>query len=858
MIRAVSALVLALCSVWLCCEPAFAARRIALVIGNSVYERVPQLQNPVQDATAMSQMFKAAAFDAVTLKLDLKASEMRRALRDFSEDARDADIAIIYFAGHGLEIQGTNYLIPVDAVLERDIDAFDEAVPLDRLLHAMEPARQLRLVILDTCRDNPFAKSMKHGSASHPVDRGLARIEQGGLASVGPTSLNTLVAFAAKAGSTAADGDARNSPFTAALIKYLPTPGLDLRKAFGFVRDEVLKVTHNQQEPFIYGSLGGNDVPLVPQPPAPPVAPDTAARDDYELASGINVVATWDSFIKKYPTGFYSDLARAQRERLVAAKAADDARAEAAQQARDEAAKAALAREADQKQKALAEAADAARRAAAQKFAEEAAAAAAADSERQRLAAKALEEAKEAEAARIEAAKKARDEAARAEAAEVERRAAAQKLADEAAEAERQRLAAKALEEAKAAELARAEAAKKARDEAARAEAAEVERRAAAQKLADEAAEAERQRLTAQAIQEAKPTEIAHVDAAPANTDGQVKLAALIPQNPAPGHDATTSDHTGCADVSPELASLSPETARALSLSEECGLKPKQSFKECENCPEMVVVPAGEFLMGSSKEEISKRLAATNEGPQHKVVLGQMIAVGRFEVTRDQYAAFVDATGHEGSGRCFTLEQNTPQERENRSFLMPGYAQQGNHPAVCVSWTDAQAYVDWLARITGKSYRLPSEAEYEYAARAGGTARYGIGDDPTGLCRFVNGADQSARAAGLPDDADYMDCTDGFPYTAPVGSFAQNGFGLNDLIGNVWEWTADCFAEDYRAAPSDAAARSHSQADCPARAVRGGDWFSAASLLRPAVRASAKPDSHYDDIGFRVVRTLAH
>ena len=187
-----------------------------------------------------------------------------------------------------------------------------------------------------------------------------------------------------------------------------------------------------------------------------------------------------------------------------------------------------------------------------------------------------------------------------------------------------------------------------------------------------------------------------------------------------------------------------------------------------------------------------------------------------------------------------------------------GGPQQGNHPAVCVSWTDAQAYVDWLARITGKSYRLPSEAEYEYAARAGGTARFGASDDPTELCRFVNGADQSARAAGLPDDADYMDCTDGFPYTAPVGSFAQNAFGLNDLIGNVWEWTADCFAEDYRAAPSDAAARSHSQADCPARAVRGGDWFSAASLLRPAVRASAKPDSHYDDIGFRVVRTLAH
>jgi len=854
--RAASAIALALCSVWLCCQPAFATKRIALVIGNSVYERVPQLQNPVQDATAMSQMFKAAAFDAVTLRLDLKASELRRALRDFSDDARDADIAIIYFAGHGLEIQGTNYLIPVDAVLERDIDAFDEAVPLDRLLHAMEPARQLRLVILDACRDNPFAKSMKHGGASRPFDRGLARIEQGGLASVGQTSLNTLVAFAAKAGSTAADGDAKNSPFTAALIKYLPTPGLDLRKAFGFVRDEVLKVTHNQQEPFIYGSLGGNDVPLVPQP-APQVDPDTAARSDYELASGINGIATWDSFVKKYPTGFYSDLARAQRERLLAAKAAEDARAAAAQQARDEAAKAAAAREADQK-KALAEAADAARRATAQKFAEEAAAAAAADAERQRQAAQAIEEAKAAEAARVEAAQKAREEAARAEAADAAQRAAAQKLAEEAAaaEAERQRLAAQAIEEAKAAEAARVETAQKAREEAARAEAAEAARRAAAQKLAEEvaAADAERQRLAG--IREAKAAEIVHVETAEAKADGQVKLAALLPGHPAQGQDGSTAEHAGCADVSPLLASLSPDTARALSLSEECGLKPKQGFKECENCPEMVVVPAGEFLMGSSKEEISKRLAAGNEAPQHKVVIAQTIAVGRFEVTRDQYAAFVDATGHQGSGRCFTLEQNTPQERENRSFLMPGYAQEGNHPVVCISWTDAQAYVDWLARITGKSYRLPSEAEYEYAARAGGTARHGASDDPAQLCRFVNGADQSAKAAGLPDDADYMECTDGFPYTAPVGSFAQNAFGLNDLIGNVWEWTADCFADDYRAAPADGSARG--QQDCPARTVRGGDWFSAAALLRPAVRASAKADSHYDDIGFRVVRTLAH
>ena len=114
-----------------------------------------------------------------------------------------------------------------------------------------------------------------------------------------------------------------------------------------------------------------------------------------------------------------------------------------------------------------------------------------------------------------------------------------------------------------------------------------------------------------------------------------------------------------------------------------------------------------------------------------------------------------------------------------------------------MSWNDAQAYVDWLSRTTGKTYRLPSEAEYEYAARAGGTARYAFTDDPADLCRFANGADQSAKTAGLPDDAPYMACSDGYPFTAPVGSLAANAFGLHDLIGNVWEWTADCFVDDY-------------------------------------------------------------
>src|SRR6266567_5626173 len=278
MTRAASAIVLAISSIWLLSQPAYAEKRVALVIGNSTYQRVAPLSNPARDADATSEMFKSAGFSVVTFKHDLGVNEMRRALRDFSDDVRDADVAIVYYAGHGMEIDGINYLIPVDATLERDIDAFDEAIPLDRVLMVTEPAKQLRLVILDACRDNPFGKNMKHTVASRAVGRGLAKVE--------PASPNTLIAFAAKAGSTAGDGDDKNSPFTAALLKYLPRPGLDLRKAFGFVRDDVLKVTHNRQEPFIYGSLGGDDVALVPAPPerAAPVNLSAGARDDFELA----------------------------------------------------------------------------------------------------------------------------------------------------------------------------------------------------------------------------------------------------------------------------------------------------------------------------------------------------------------------------------------------------------------------------------------------------------------------------------------------------------------------------------------------------------------------------------------------
>jgi uncharacterized caspase-like protein len=369
----------------LVCQPALAEKRVALVLGNSAYQNVAPLPNPVNDGAVIAETLKNAGFDVVDSRRDLPAIEMRRALRDFSDSARDADIAVIYYAGHGMEVDGTNYLIPIDAKLERDTDVYDEALSLDRILVAVEPAKQLRLVILDACRDNPFAKSMKKTVALRSIGRGLAKIE--------PTSPNTLIAYSAKAGSTALDGDARNSPFTTALARHITTPGLDVRKAFGFVRDDVLKNTGNRQEPFVYGSLGGDDVPLVPAKAAPPAtaapsapafSPQAEARRAYELALQIGNKDALNAFLVQYPDGFYASLARLQLDKI----AADEAHAAATEKARlaeqERARLAAQGAQAAQQAKAEADAKAAERARIAAEKARQAAAEQAAEAERRR------------------------------------------------------------------------------------------------------------------------------------------------------------------------------------------------------------------------------------------------------------------------------------------------------------------------------------------------------------------------------------------------------------------------------------------------------------------------------------------
>lgn len=288
--------------------PALADKRVALMIGNSAYKNAPQLANPVNDAAAVTALLKSAGFDVVEAKMNLGIADMRRAISDFSDVASGADIAVVYYAGHGIEVDGSNYLIPTDAMLKRDIDVDDEAVSLDRILRILDPVKRLRLVILDACRDNPFANSMKRTLGTRAVTRGLAKVE--------PSSSDTLVAFAAKAGSVASDGDGPNSPFTAAMLKFIASPGLDLRLAFGKVRDEVIKTTGNRQEPFVYGSLGGSTVSLVPgseKPPAESAKPFDESRLElafWETIKNEKNPQLFQAYLNRYPKGVFADLAK--------------------------------------------------------------------------------------------------------------------------------------------------------------------------------------------------------------------------------------------------------------------------------------------------------------------------------------------------------------------------------------------------------------------------------------------------------------------------------------------------------------------------------------------------------------------
>ncbi len=279
------------------------------------------------------------------------------------------------------------------------------------------------------------------------------------------------------------------------------------------------------------------------------------------------------------------------------------------------------------------------------------------------------------------------------------------------------------------------------------------------------------------------------------------------------------------------------------------------TLQDCQQCPPLVVIPPGSFQMGAAGGEEGRP-----EGPVRAVHISKAFALGRHEVTQAQFAAFVSATGHVVAGGCqvWSGEWRTPPEAD---WTNPGYARTpyDDEPVACVSWNDAGAYVRWLSQRTGQRYRLPSEAEWEYAARAGSTADYywvdSGADADTGACDYANVYDAAGERGSHFKWAPFT-CDDGHAQAAPVGSFKPNAFGLYDMIGNVWEWTADCYEAPYPARPVDGSAVEAASGTCERRVTRGGSWITRPSRDRVTFRGRDPVDALYSFFGFRVARDL--
>lgn len=294
---------------------------------------------------------------------------------------------------------------------------------------------------------------------------------------------------------------------------------------------------------------------------------------------------------------------------------------------------------------------------------------------------------------------------------------------------------------------------------------------------------------------------------------------------------------------------------------------PGRPFRDCPDCPQMLRMPAGTFMMGAELGE-SKRLGlpdywAIREQPRHEVTVRRPFAMSRYEITRGEFAAFARETGYGPASGCWHFVGSEWLLDESRSWREAGIDQTDGHPVTCVNWHDAQAYVAWLARRTGQRYRLPSEAEWEYAARAGTSTSYWFGEDVAEICRYVNlgdldtrdrfGWDKTKIKYEALEDWKGQPCRDGFAAMAPVVATAANPFGVHGLLGNANEWVADCWNDTHAGAPTGGEARLLG-ADCGLRVMKGQGWTAIAASVRPAFRLKMNATDRRFTFGFRVVR----
>lgn len=648
-----------------------ASNRVALVIGNADYLAAP-LKNPENDARDMADKLRLVGFDVV-LRENLKIRDIGSALREFRARLSPGDEALFFYAGHGLQVKGINYLPAVDAEIKTEEDLPFQSLNVNQVLEIMDDARtRLNLVFLDACRNNPYSRRF--------------RSTAGGLAKINAPS-GTLISFATRPGSIAADGSGRNGIFTEHLLQEMDAPNVPIESVLKRVVSGVKRATDGAQEPWLEGSIEGEfyfvsaaktapTAPATVLATAAPVAPTRDAEDALWTAiERAPKLGDYQIYLQTYPEGRYKPLAIARMAKM---QEAHQSRAD-----------------------------------------EEAAWASAEASQRV--------EDYESYLARYPTGLFAPLASAR------------------------------------------------------------IEHLKSAQAVAADAGRAQE-------------------FAAWENARGIRTPAAVL---------AFLDRYPGSEFATPARALLGELQLIAK-------LQPGKPFKDCPQCPELVIAPPGSFEMGDPEGSGALGFVpfvGGNELPRHAVSIAQPFAIGSREVTFAEWDACV------ADRACTYSPEDNGWGRDQR-------------PVVGVSWSDAQQFVAWLSRKTGMPYRLPSEAEWEYAARAGAATNYPWGHEI---------GENQANCKGCGSRWDNQQ-------TAPVASFKANAFGLYDVLGNASEWVDDCYVSGYEEAPTDGKPRT--KEGCKTRVLRGGALYDRIKNVNVFRRFSDGADDREMWYGFRVARAV--
>ncbi|MBC7905622.1 MAG: SUMF1/EgtB/PvdO family nonheme iron enzyme [Rhodospirillaceae bacterium] len=736
-------------------------RRVALVIGMGQYVSVPNLPNPPKDARAMGESLARLGFE-VDSHLDSDYRDFAKALREFGIKAQGADVALIFYAGHGMQVDRENYLIPIDARLERERDLVYEAMPLERLLGEASQARVLGIVILDACRNNPFAEKL---AQKVQVARARAVAVGPGLARVDATPKDTLVALATRADALAEDGEGNHSPYTEALLANLEMPGLELGLFFRRVRDQVLKATNGRQEPFTFGSLGAEPFYFDPLPPnAQPVVPVLAPLDigDDKTPKPLNIAGLSDPDgdrlsvrITGLPKG--GNLQLGDRVLLMGD---------------------ALTPEQLGKLTFIPDGSFTGQAGPLTFTVEDGRGANVAGSLFLKIVA-----------------------ANRPPAVEAERQLHTVALP----------LGLKVPVDPDGDPLSIT--------------VSEVPGRGVvrnsdgtALKVGDRLPAEELAKLTYDPglADQGEAGAFAYVVDDQRGGRAEARLRIAVGNRPAGGggapNVATTHEPAKATKTASAVTVPLPDTPPKSAAMPIIPAPPEDgALKDCRDCPALVVMQPGSFTMGAMGGDASSK-------PPHKVTIAKAFAIGKYEVTVAEWNACVQA------GACKPAGE--PGEGGDRL------------PVRNVHWQDAQDYVAWLSKQTGRKYRLPTEAEWEYAARGGAASAYWWGE------AFGKGKANCSDCGGAYDRK----------LPSPVDAFPANGFGLFGTAGGVAEWVEDCWSPSHAGAPKDGSARV--EPNCRERVIRGGSWRNDHSYAASASRFYYDADVRYIANGFRVVREM--